>query len=488
MEIAMSDSPSAKPSISYKWKEISDLPEDLDSLRDRELESLSEVWAREKESIGDDNRVKDFNAELAREWAIETGIVEGVYTLDRGITQTLIERGIDSAYIPHDATNRDPELVARIIQNHAEVLEGLFAFVIGERGLSTGYIKELHAALLRNQDSVVVFDTFGQSFETRLEKGLYKTMPNNPLRPDGTVHEYCPPEHVASEMDRLIEFHRQHAQRGIRPHVEAGWLHHAFTQIHPFQDGNGRVARAIASLVFIKDGFFPLVVNRDDRERYIDALESADQGDMSPLVYLFSQVQKRALTKAIGRAVDVRPVGSVEEALVATRDMLVDLGRIVPAQYLAAKQLAGNLRNRVLTKFGGMTERLSEDISRVNPEFVFLVATLGEGASNDLRPVAEKLKYDPNFTVFHQDAVLTLKAGDVGSRIVVSFHGVGAAFRGLLVAVAYFQTGDGAAVPVSEDVFRISYQETQNENESRFDKWLEPCIVEGIAHWRRTLV
>ena len=131
MEIAMSDSPSTNPSISYRWREISDLPEDLDSLRDRELESLSEVWAREKERIGDDKRVRDFNAELAREWAIETGIVEGVYTLDRVITQTLIERGIDSAYIPHYATNRDPELVARIIQDHAEVLEVLFAFVKG---------------------------------------------------------------------------------------------------------------------------------------------------------------------------------------------------------------------------------------------------------------------------------------------------------------------------------------------------------------------
>jgi hypothetical protein len=70
----------------------------------------------------------------------------------------------------------------------------------------------------------------------------------------------------------------------------------------------------------------------------------------------------------------------------------------------------------------------------------------------------------------------------------VSFHGVGAAFRGLLVAVAYFQIGDGAAVPVSEDVFRISYQEPLSEIAPRFDKWLEPCIVEGIARWRRTLV
>ncbi len=91
------------------WKEIADLPEDLDRLCDSELESLGEVWAREKERIGEDNRILEFNAQLAREWAIETGILEDIYTLDRDITQALIERGIDSGYIPHDATNRDPE-------------------------------------------------------------------------------------------------------------------------------------------------------------------------------------------------------------------------------------------------------------------------------------------------------------------------------------------------------------------------------------------
>ena len=39
---------------------------------------------------------------------------------------------------------------------------------------------------------------------------------------------------------------------------------------------------------------FPLVVTRDDRTRYIDALELADQGDLSPLVQLFAQLQKRS--------------------------------------------------------------------------------------------------------------------------------------------------------------------------------------------------
>ena len=120
-------------------------------------------------------------------------------------------------------------------------------------------------------------------------RGDYKKLPNNPLRPDGTIHEYCPPEHVAAEMERLIEMHHSHA---APPEVEAAWLHHRFTQIHPFQDGKGRIARALATLVFVRAGWFPLVVRNDGREGYLSALEAADAGDLTGLVKYFANLQK----------------------------------------------------------------------------------------------------------------------------------------------------------------------------------------------------
>src|SRR4029077_20167961 len=123
--------------------------------------------------------------------------------------------------------------------------------------------------------------------ERALDKGQYKTQPNSPTRPDGSVHEYCPPEHVASEMDNLITMYHRHEERGVPPEVEAAWLHHRFTQIHPFADGNGRVARAISTLVFIKAGWFPLIVKREDWTRYVEALERADRDDLRLLVALF---------------------------------------------------------------------------------------------------------------------------------------------------------------------------------------------------------
>src|SRR5262249_27520055 len=175
-----------------------------------------------------------------------------------------------------------------ILRDHESTIDSLFEFVKGERRLSVSYIKELHALLTRNQEYVTGIDSLGRKAERQLLKGAFKKLPNNPLRANGFVHEYCPPEHVDSEMDHLIELHHAHVNQA--PEVEAAWLHHRFTQIHPFEDGNGRVARSLATLVFLRAGWFPLVIRDIAKERahYIDALEGADEGDISGMVQLFS--------------------------------------------------------------------------------------------------------------------------------------------------------------------------------------------------------
>ena len=455
--------------------------------------SLQQVWIEQRATVDE----KAFAAELAREWSIETGVIEGVYTLDRGTTEILIRRGIDSSYIARESTNRDPDLVAQIIQAHQDALEGLFDFVAQRRELSTSYIKELHSALLRHQDVVEGVDQFGTKIYVQLKKGLYKEHPNSPTRRDKAVHEYCPPDHVASEMDRLIEFHKQHVQREVPALVEAAWLHHAFAQIHPFQDGNGRVARSLASLILIKGGFFPLVVHRDDWEKYIDALETADGGDPSPLLKLFARLQKRELTRAIVRAADARPVASVEDAVTLTRDLLTNLGKIIPAQYQEAKTNAGKLHAVTQTRFNNVATKLAHEIARANSDFKFSVAHLGGPPTEELRLLAEALKYDPNPADYFLGSLLILLRSGSGAaamgnatsaKIAVCVHTVGAAFRGLIAVVAYFQVGAERPVPLSDDIFRIDYQESYKELEQRYAKWLEACVIQGIAEWRKTLL
>ena len=51
--------------------------------------------------------------------------------------------------------------------------------------------------------------------------------------------------------------------------------------------------------MFIEAGLFPLVVNRDDRPAYIDALEAADADTLAPLIRLFERIEQRWLLQAV---------------------------------------------------------------------------------------------------------------------------------------------------------------------------------------------
>ena len=100
------------------------------------------------------------------------------------------------------STTRPPEFVLRLLNDQKQVLEGIFEFVKHERPLSISYIKELHAALLRSHPTMEGIDPGGRPVDMPLVKGAWKTLPNSPIR-DGVTYRYCPPEQVASEMDRL---------------------------------------------------------------------------------------------------------------------------------------------------------------------------------------------------------------------------------------------------------------------------------------------
>ena len=66
----------------------------------------------------------------------------------------------------------------------------------------------------------------------------------------------------------------------------AASCHAWFAQIHPFVDGNGRTARILMNLVFMRAGYPIAVITRDDRTRYIDALERSQVSDLTPFIAL----------------------------------------------------------------------------------------------------------------------------------------------------------------------------------------------------------
>jgi len=299
----------------YKWHPIEDLPEELVSYSDSDLHLLKEEWQEVHDKTPQETLDQILN-EIKREWAIETGKIEGLYTLTRGMTETLIKHGISAKLISHSSTNQDPEIVAAMLRDQEYVVEGLFDFVANRRNLSLSYIREIHQEFTRHQETTRAMTPDGNFVKIPLIKGDWKKSPNNPKQNDETIHEYSPPEQVASEMDRLLNMHHSHLEEGISPEVEAAFLHHRFTQIHPFQDGNGRVARALASLVLIQAGYFPFVVRDEERAEYIDALEEADNKNITELIQFIIEKQKELLYKALTEAqkLDVdRGISTIQE-------------------------------------------------------------------------------------------------------------------------------------------------------------------------------
>src|SRR5215217_6828065 len=91
----------AKVREQVMYQRISAFPDNIGALAMPELAALSKVWLERKSELEKGGAFQEFLKKLQREWAIETGIIERLYSWDRGVTEVLIEQGIDSALIAH---------------------------------------------------------------------------------------------------------------------------------------------------------------------------------------------------------------------------------------------------------------------------------------------------------------------------------------------------------------------------------------------------
>lgn len=201
----------------YQWHPITELDDALLARRAPSLEGLAQAWKEERESMQELQVERRFLERWKNTLAVETGVLEGLYSLDRGVTETLIERGFDAALIPRDSTDRDPTVVVNLLSDQRSAVDLVFDVVAQRRELSLSFVKELHALLTRSQLTTTAVDQFGRASEVKLRRGDWKELPNNPTRADGMIHEYCPPVQVQPEMERLIALHNGYLERRISP-------------------------------------------------------------------------------------------------------------------------------------------------------------------------------------------------------------------------------------------------------------------------------
>jgi len=214
------------------------------------------------------------------EAAFDTGAIEGLYDTDRGVTETIAA----AADVLAEAEAQRGPAVRRTFAAQLESYQHLLDAVTQAVPLSQAWLRGLHARLTAAQDTYPVLTPAGWQEHT-LPHGEYKTQPNSVRLPGGGRHEYASAADTPAEMHRLVEELRsERFIAGSHPVLQAAYAHHALTVIHPFADGNGRVARTLASLYLLRDASIPLLVYADQRSGYYEALREADSGRFQPLV------------------------------------------------------------------------------------------------------------------------------------------------------------------------------------------------------------
>jgi Fic family protein len=344
------------------WIDVEPLPHlngDVSSVLES-VRSLQRAW----KSVVSANDVafQEARRRSLRRHAIETGIIERLYDVDWGVTEALVAEGITADAVARADESAIPEDVLEVIRTQYDALEFLAAAARNGRDISISLIKELHVALTRRQSTYAATSSGRVSFQATLHHGEWKTQPNHVTRPDGPLLEYTPPDQVASQMDQLIDLYQQMEDKD--PIIRAAWMHHRFVGIHPFEDGNGRVARCLTLLGLLKCDLAPLVVDRRERDRYLNSLDRANEGDLRPLIRFFAELEIVALRSELERPAQVAANGVTGGALAVLdagigrlRQLRDETGAPVRAEKVA--NLAAEIHERVNSWLSDMSEKFA---------------------------------------------------------------------------------------------------------------------------------
>ena len=298
-----------------------------------------------------------------RRHAIETGIIERLYDVSWGVTEALVVEGLTLEVAEREGGIDDDAY--ENIKAQFGALEFLADVAREGQDLSIGFVRDLHKLITRHQSTYDARDAEGRPITLPLNHGDWKQQPNHVERADGSRLEYAPPIEVQRQMQRLLDLYGM-TPTEAHPLVVAAWLHHQFIRIHPFADGNGRVARALVLLVLLRSRYAPLVVDGVGREEYIAALEAANGGDLRVLVRLFARLEIVALLSELERptrsSVGDSPVDVARRSVEQLREIKIGTDQ---ARAAAVEALAVETQGRLV----GQLERLGADLRATFSEF-----------------------------------------------------------------------------------------------------------------------
>jgi len=178
-------------------------------------------------------------------------------------------------------------------KNDAEAFDLMVKLVRAKKPVSQEIIQEIHEIVTKG-----ILE----------ESGKYRT---ENVRITGS--KTTPPSYskIITLMEEYISNIRELKLHSIK---KATFIHHELVRIHPFLDGNGRVARLITNLYLMKEGYPPIVLKKEDRGKYYRFLQRADDGDLSSFANFIAKAVHEALMYYMSSFVE-------DERLISLKDI-----------------------------------------------------------------------------------------------------------------------------------------------------------------------
>lgn len=413
--------------VGHAWRPIEGLA-DAYGLAVPELRAFTRVWQRQRRWLEGQGALEVFQERLARRWSIETGVIERLYDLSRGATETLVRQGFVASLVAHGDATIDADELIDILDDHRGGLAMTMDLTTGTRPLSLGWIKELHALLTRHQTHASGRVVDGQRTQIPLLRGAFKVQPNSPRRPDGLLHEHCPPEQVVSELE-------------------------------------------------------PERYERDTL--YSPALEQADQGDLRPLVELTARSMIRSLRDALASR-PASPIGT-QRAITAARSKIQarraardQRALVMERLHRLAGVVSAQLQDSAMTLFAAIPDLpLAFSCEENNPEFF-----------QPVRQLAEQGGYVPDFGEPYIVCSWTLESTRTGEISIVlqpiGCPSSGAAIANLMTELRPANTPRSPSAitgMAGVEPLLLAIDENVPEQVVRMEIWLDVALGRALDPW-----
>jgi len=192
-------------------------------------------------------------------WTHTSTAIEG-NSLSLGDTHFLLEQGLTIAGKP--------------LRDHQEIIGHARAIELVYDSLYKPLAKEIIFNLHKAVQTEAVSDIYKPNGAWKIEiNGTYtRDAENQPV-----FIEFAPPQDVDVLMCEIIDYINSIDLEKLKlinaPSYYAK-VHIGVSQVHPFWDGNGRIARLIANILLLKSGLPPLIIEQSERQEYISILNT----------------------------------------------------------------------------------------------------------------------------------------------------------------------------------------------------------------------